>query len=110
MSDAVERWITRFLLAAGVVGFVVSFPLWLLGAIGDHAMLGVTLVLSWAALWYAAFLAIQNARQTRELGNRLDALARLLGVPPPGSCALPPKGWFCSLDVGHAGSCPTWPA
>lgn len=51
------------MLAIGVGGFAVSFPLWLMGGIDDHAMLGLTLVLSWAALWYAAFIAIMEARR-----------------------------------------------
>lgn len=78
MSDRVEKWLTRVLLGAGILGFVVSFPLWLAGLVSDTAMLGITLVLSWAALWYAAFLALQNRRQTRELTDRLDAILRLL--------------------------------
>lgn len=49
----------------GVVGFLVSFPLWLTGRIDDRTMLGVTLVLSWAALWYAAFIAIIDTRRER---------------------------------------------
>lgn len=26
--------------------------------------------------------------------------------PPRGACALPPPGWWCSLDNGHSGPCP----
>jgi len=51
------------MLTIGVVGFLVSFPLWLTGGIDDHAMLGLTLVLSWAALWYAAIVAIMEAHR-----------------------------------------------
>lgn len=50
------------MLVIGVVGFVVSFPLWLMNRISDHQMLGLTLILSWAALWYAAALFIYSAR------------------------------------------------
>lgn len=24
-------------------------------------------------------------------------------------CTLPPEGWYCTLDAGHDGPCPTWP-
>lgn len=51
------------MLIIGVVGFVVTFPLWLLGKIDDRMMLGVTLVLSWAALWYTAILTIYEAKR-----------------------------------------------
>lgn len=27
----------------------------------------------------------------------------------PGTCALAPAGWYCSLVAGHDGPCPTWP-
>lgn len=29
--------------------------------------------------------------------------------PEPGTCDLPADGWYCSLDAGHDGACPTWP-
>lgn len=51
------------MLALGIVGFIVSFPLWLFGMISDRAMLGLTLVLSWAALWYSAYIAIREAQR-----------------------------------------------
>lgn len=51
------------LLIIGILGFIVSFPLWLMNKINDHAMLGLTLVLSWAALWYSAYIAIQEAKR-----------------------------------------------
>lgn len=54
------------MLVTGVIGFLVSFPLWLMGAIDDRMMLGITLVLSWAALWYSAALFIYEARQNGE--------------------------------------------
>lgn len=57
------------MMAIGVIGFLVSFPLWLTGRIDDRAMLGVTLVLSWAALWYAAFIAIIDTRKERTDGK-----------------------------------------
>lgn len=46
------------LLVVGVLGFLISFPLWLLRKLSDRAMIGITLVLSWAALWYSAYLAL----------------------------------------------------
>lgn len=51
------------MLIVGLVGFVVTFPLWLLGTINDRQMLGITLVLSWAALWYSAVIAIMEAKR-----------------------------------------------
>jgi hypothetical protein len=27
--------------------------------------------------------------------------------PKPGTCKLPPQGWYCTLDAGHDGPCPT---
>lgn len=51
------------MLGISVIGFLVSFPLWLLGTIDDRMMLGITLVLSWAALWYSAVIAIMEAKR-----------------------------------------------
>lgn len=47
------------MLIVGLVGFFVSFPLWMFDKISDRQMLGLTLTLSWAALWYEAYNAIQ---------------------------------------------------
>ena len=65
MTERAEQWLSWAMLAIGLAGFVVTFPMWLLGSIDDHAMIGITLALSWAALWYAAFIAIQEARHAR---------------------------------------------
>lgn len=54
MSELVS-WV---MLVAGIVGFIVTFPLWLRGRLDERMMLGLTLVLSWAALWYAALTAL----------------------------------------------------
>lgn len=51
------------MLLVGLAGFFVTFPLWLAGRIDDRAMLGITLVLSWAALWYTAVLTIYETRR-----------------------------------------------
>ncbi len=53
--EAVLSWAA---MAVGIVGFIVTFPLWLKEKLSDRAMIGITLVLSWAALWYTAFIAI----------------------------------------------------
>lgn len=50
------------MLIIGLVGFAVTFPLWLMNIINDRMMLGITLVLSWMALWYTAVLFIYEAR------------------------------------------------
>lgn len=31
------------------------------------------------------------------------------GDGTPGTCNLPPEGWYCTLAHGHDGPCPTWP-
>lgn len=54
------------LLIIGIVGFLVTFPLWLANGIDDRMMLGITLVLSWASLWYTAILFIHEARNNRD--------------------------------------------
>lgn len=59
--DTARRVLSWIMLGAGLVGFAVTFPLWLTNRIGDRTMLGITLALSWAALWYEAFNAIQIA-------------------------------------------------
>ncbi len=53
------------MLGVGVIGFLVTFPLWLANVIDDRMMLGITLVLSWAALWYTAILSIYEAKRDR---------------------------------------------
>jgi hypothetical protein len=53
------------LLGISVVGFAVTFPLWLMDAISERAMLGITLALSWAALLYSAALFIFEARRSQ---------------------------------------------
>lgn len=55
-AKSIISWV---MLIVGFVGFFVTFPLWLMNKIDDRMMLGITLVLSWAALWYSAFIAIQ---------------------------------------------------
>lgn len=62
--SGVER-LSWSMLAIGVIGFLVTFPLWFTNRISDRQMLGLTLVLSWAALWYAAALFIYEARKKK---------------------------------------------
>jgi flagellar biosynthesis protein FliR len=50
--------ISWVLMAIGIIGFFVTFPLWFKDKLSDRHMIGLTLVLSWAALWYTAFIAI----------------------------------------------------
>ena len=50
------------MLVIGLAGFGVTFPLWFMNKIDDRMMLGITLVLSWAALWYTAILSIYEAK------------------------------------------------
>lgn len=57
--------ISWVMLVVSVAGFMVTFPLWLLDRITDRQMLGITLALSWAALWYTAILSIYEARKDR---------------------------------------------
>lgn len=58
----VVAWV---LLAISVIGFGVTFPMWLLDKLDDRSMLGITLALSWAALWYSAVLFIFEAKRTK---------------------------------------------
>ncbi len=51
------------LFIISIIGFGVTFPLWLTGRISERAMLGITLALSWAALWYEALNGIRLAKQ-----------------------------------------------
>lgn len=53
-----EKIISWSMMLIGIVGFLVTFPLWINKKLDDRAMIGITLVLSWAALWYTAFIAI----------------------------------------------------
>lgn len=55
----VLSWI---MLIGGMSGFAITFPLWMTGRLSERTMLGITLALSWAALWYEAFNAIQISR------------------------------------------------
>jgi flagellar biosynthesis protein FliR len=57
--------VAKSLLVVSVVGFFITFPLWLTNRISDRAMLGLTLVLSWAALWFSAYIAILEAKKHR---------------------------------------------
>jgi hypothetical protein len=53
--------------AVGLIGFIVTFPMWLLGMIDDHAMIGLTLALSWLALWFSAFVSVQERQHANAL-------------------------------------------
>lgn len=53
------------LLVISALGFAVTFPLWLADLISDRAMLGITLALSWFALVYEAYNAVQISNQDR---------------------------------------------
>lgn len=60
-----------FFLIISLIGFIVTFPLWLFNMVSDRALLGITLVLSWAALWYTAALFIDNVKDMREIKEML---------------------------------------
>jgi hypothetical protein len=62
----VSRRLAWFLFVVSIVGFGVTFPLWLTGRISERAMLGITLALSWAALWYEALNGIRLAKAEAE--------------------------------------------
>lgn len=61
-AERVTSWV---MLIVGFIGFFVTFPLWLMNLINNRMMLGITLALSWAALWYSAFIAIQVSTNRR---------------------------------------------
>ncbi len=54
------------LFIISIIGFGVTFPLWLTGRISERAMLGITLALSWAALFYEALNGIRIAKDDAE--------------------------------------------
>ena len=47
----IVSWI---MVIVSVLGALVTIPLWGFGILSDRHMIGITLVLSWAALWYEA--------------------------------------------------------
>jgi hypothetical protein len=51
------------MLVFGLIGSVVSVPLWAMNKINDRQMIGITLILSWMALWYTAILTIYEAKR-----------------------------------------------
>lgn len=51
------------MLVVGLIGFFITFPLWFMNKISDRQMLGLTLTLSWAALWYEAYNAIRISKE-----------------------------------------------
>lgn len=57
-----EQVVSWTMLTVGLVGFAVSFPLWLKGKLDERTMIGVTLALSWAALWYSALTTLFVAK------------------------------------------------
>lgn len=67
LLDRTERPTSWWLLWVSLAGFLVSLPMWATGILSEWAMLGVTLVLSFAALWYAAFISIQAAQHEAKL-------------------------------------------
>lgn len=68
--DGTARWrISLVLFIASTIGLVVTFPLWLFGLISDRAMIGVTLALSWAALQYESFNALQISHDAKNGEN-----------------------------------------
>lgn len=64
---------------------------------------------------WASVLAFVSAPgeniETWQTARRFHA-GRYAAAPAavPGTCKLPPEGWFCTLEAGHEGlTCPTWP-
>lgn len=53
-----ELAVSWIMLIVGLGGFAISFPLWLKGKVDDRTMIGMTLALSWAALWYSALTTL----------------------------------------------------
>lgn len=53
-----KKVISWTFLISGILGLVVTFPLWLLDLISNRAMLGITLALSWMALIYEGFNSV----------------------------------------------------
>lgn len=70
--DRIEEPLSWWLLWVGVLGFGLAQPLWAFGVLSEWMMLGVTLVLSFAALWYAAIIAVEETRHANELRAMLE--------------------------------------
>ncbi len=58
----------------GLLGCVISVPLWAFHVVEEWGMIGITLVLSFAALWYAAFITKQEIQHGEEIKDRLDRI------------------------------------
>lgn len=56
--DAVIAWMQ---LAVGLIGNGICMVLWLRDRISDRAMIGLTLTLSWAALWFSGITSLLEA-------------------------------------------------
>lgn len=53
-----------------------------------------------------------SCRRAASTFAEVSGLGDTTEAVPEGSCRLPPEGWYCSLDAGHPGPCPTrarWP-
>lgn len=59
-------------LILSVLGFLVTFPMWLLGVLDVRMMIGITLALSWAALWYAAAMFLDNVKEMHKVLELLE--------------------------------------
>lgn len=57
-----KELVSWVMLVVGLIGFGISFPLWLKGKIDERTMIGLTLALSWAALWYSALTTLFVAK------------------------------------------------
>lgn len=57
-----EKILSWAMLIISIGGFLVSFPLWLTNRMSDRTMIGTTLVLSWAALWFSAITTLFVAK------------------------------------------------
>lgn len=60
-----QKGISQAMFIVSIAGFLITFPLWVFGVLTDRQMLGITLVLSWAALWYAAYIALIQSNNGR---------------------------------------------
>lgn len=55
--------LAKVLLWSGILGACITVPLYFLQMISERQMIGLTLILSWAALWYEGYNAVQIKNQ-----------------------------------------------
>jgi hypothetical protein len=63
------------------------------------------------AAFFGMMFGFWNANADTPLDSETDAPfpSELMNEFKPGSCSVPPNGWFCTGDEGHEGPCAAVP-